>query len=58
MPTATSARAKNKIRKPAHQTIGNTRGFDGGLNGRRSQTDVMSKMLVAAMDVVKDGGHT
>ena len=36
-----------------------TRGFAGGLNGPRSQTGVMPKILVAAaMDVVKDGGQT
>ena len=34
----------------------NTRGFAGGLNGRQSQNGVMPKILVAAMDVVKDGG--
>ena len=33
-------------------------GFAGGLNGRRSQTGVLPKILVAAMDVVKDGGQT
>ena len=33
-------------------------GFAGGLSGRRSQTGVMLKILVAAMDVVKDGGQT
>ena len=34
-----------------------TGGFAGGLNGRRSQTGVMPKILVAAMGVVKDGGQ-
>ena len=38
--------------------ITSARDFAGGLNGRRSQTGVMPKVLVAAMDVVKDGGQT
>ena len=33
-------------------------GFAGSLNGRRSQTDLMPKILVAAMDVVKDVGQS